>query len=292
MPATLEQKLQQGTFVITAEVCPPKGCDVSGFMTKARLVAPCVDAINVTDNQGANMRLSPLAAAALLIRAGIEPIYQLTCRDRNRLGLQSDLLGAAALGIRNVLALTGDHISFGDHRQGKPVFDLDAVQLLSTIRTLASGTDLAGKKLTGAPEFFVGAAAAPEAEPFTATLPKLRQKAAAGARFMQTQAVYNVDRLAEFRAVVAPLGVKIIAGILVLKSAAMARYINAHIPGLTIPAAIVDELAAAPDPLQTGIDIALRLAHASRQHCDGFHLMVMGREELIPDLVKEIQTCR
>jgi 5,10-methylenetetrahydrofolate reductase len=292
MPSLLAQKLAQGAFVITAEVCPPKGCDVSGFLTKARLVAPAVDAINVTDNQGANMRLSPLAAAALLIREGIEPIYQLTCRDRNRLALQSDLLGAAALGITNILALTGDHISFGDHRQGKPVFDLDSVQLLTAIRTLASGHDLAGRPLTGSPEFFVGAAAAPEAEPFAATVPKLRQKADAGAQFFQTQAVFTPERLAQFRAMTASLRVKTIAGILVLKSAGMARYINEHIPGLTIPEAVVDELDASASPLQTGIDIALRQMRAARPYCDGLHLMVMGREELIPELVKEMTSCR
>jgi len=292
MPSALARKLTRNEFVITAEVCPPKGCDTSDFLSKSRLVAPSVDAINVTDNQGANMRLSPLAAAALLVQEGIEPIYQVTCRDRNRLALQSDLLGAAALGITNILALTGDHISFGDHRQGKPVFDLDSVQLLTAIRTLASGKDLAGRPLTGAPAFFVGAAAAPEAEPFAATLPKLRQKAAAGARFFQTQAIFNQDRLAEFSTFAAPLGVKTIAGILVLKSAGMARYINEHIPGLTIPEAIVTELAESAKPLQTGIDIALRQMRAVRPHCDGLHLMVMGREELIPDLVKEITTCR
>jgi 5,10-methylenetetrahydrofolate reductase len=225
------------------------------------------------------------------VREGIEPIYQLTCRDRNRLALQSDLLGAAALGITNILALTGDHISFGDHRQAKPVFDLDSVQLLAAIRTLQSGHDLANRVLTGSPVFFVGAAAAPEAEPFSATLPKLRQKAAAGARFFQTQAVFNVDRLTEFRAITTPLNVKTIAGILVLKSAGMARYINEHIPGLTIPEEIVTELAASATPLQTGIDIALRQMRAARPHCDGFHLMVMGREDLIPDLVKEITPC-
>ena len=288
MPTQLAQKLCRGEFVITGEVCPPKGGDVSVFMAKARSIGNCVDAINVTDNQGANMRLSPLAAAALLVREGLEPIYQITCRDRNRLALQSDLLGAAALGIRNVLALTGDHISCGDHPQGKPVFDLDAVQLLATIATLAAGTDLAGKPLQGVPIFFPGAAAAPEAEPFAATLPKLRQKAAAGARFLQTQAIFSAERLAAFQEVVTPMGMKTIAGLLVLKSAGMARYINAHIPGLTIPEAIVDELAAAANPQQAGIDIALRLARTCRPYCDGLHLMVMGREELIPDLVKEI----
>src|SRR5512138_753681 len=162
MVSSLQAKLEEGRFVITAEVYPPKGSDCSGFVEMSRSVSTMVDAINVTDNQGANMRISPLAASAILAREGIEPIYQLTCRDRNRLALQSDLLGAAALGIHNVLALTGDHISFGDHRQAKPVFDLDSVQLLDTIRGLGKGRDMTGNPLQGVPRFYAGAAAAPE----------------------------------------------------------------------------------------------------------------------------------
>src|ERR1039457_1422502 len=151
MISRLQQKLDAGRFVITAEVCPPKGTDCGEFLEKAKTLREVTDAINVTDNQGANMRISPLAASALLVREGIEPIFQLTCRDRNRLALQSDILGAAALGVRNILALTGDHISFGDHRQARPVFDLDSVQLLRTIKELMAGMDLEGNPLHGAP---------------------------------------------------------------------------------------------------------------------------------------------
>ncbi|HEY6871122.1 MAG TPA: methylenetetrahydrofolate reductase [Geobacteraceae bacterium] len=286
MTAGLQQKLDAGRFVITAEVCPPKGCDCAEFLAKARALHGIADAINVTDNQGANMRISPLAAAALLVREGIEPIFQLTCRDRNRMALQSDLLGAAALGIRNVLALTGDHISFGDHRQAKPVFDLDSVQLLRAIGVLTGGTDLAGNRLRGTPAFYPGAAAAPEATPFEPTLAKLEKKAAAGARFLQTQAVFDPEKLCAFREAVAPLGVKVIAGILLLKSAKMARFVTSNIPGLRVPDHLIAELEGAADPLACGVEIASRLAAQATPFCDGLHIMAMGREDLIPEIVK------
>ena len=290
MISKLQHKLDAGEFVVTAEVCPPKGSDCAEFLAKAKALQGIADAINVTDNQGANMRISPLAAAALLVREGIEPIFQITCRDRNRMALQSDLLGAAALGVRNVLALTGDHISFGDHRQAKPVFDLDSVQLLGAIAELGRGRDLAGNPLCGAPTFFAGAAAAPEAEPFEATLFKLEKKVAAGARFLQTQAVFDPSRLSAFREAVAPLGVKVIAGILLLKSARMARFITANIPGLRVPDHLVAELENAGDPLSAGVEIALRLAREAKPFCDGIHVMAMGREDLIPEIVKAVKS--
>jgi 5,10-methylenetetrahydrofolate reductase len=234
------------------------------------------------------MRISPLAASALLLKSGVEPILQLTCRDRNRLAIQSDLLGAAALGIRNVLALTGDHISFGDHKEAKSVFDLDSVQLLECMKSLAAGVDMSGKKLEGVPTFFAGAAAAPEAEPFELTLFKLQKKVAAGAGFFQTQAIFNSGKLARFCEAVAPLGVKTIAGILLLKSAAMAKFINKNIPGLKVPEEIVQELADSADQAATGLAIACRLAREVKPHVNGVHIMAMGREEVIPEIVKAI----
>ncbi len=284
--SSLQQKLSRGDFVITAEVCPPKGCDPALFIQQSQALSGFVDAINVTDNQGANMRISPLAAACLLLREGIEPLLQLTCRDRNRLALQSDLLGAAALGITNILALTGDHISFGDHKNSKAVFDLDSVQLLGTIRCLENGSDLSGKTLEGVPRFFSGAAAAPEAEPFELTLHKLRKKADAGAKFFQTQAIFQPEKLARFSVAVKPLGVKVISGILLLKSAAMARFINKNIPGLRVPDEIIIELESSANQTQTGIDIACRLARAVRPYSDGLHIMAMGREEIIPEIIR------
>jgi 5,10-methylenetetrahydrofolate reductase len=289
MISRLQEKLDAGEFVVTAEVCPPKGADCSAFLEGAAMLSDRVDCINVTDNQGANMRISPLAAAALLVRAGIEPIYQITCRDRNRLALQSDLLGAAALGIVNVLALTGDHISFGDHRQAKPVFDLDSVQLLDTIRGLVSGRDMTGNPLQGVPRFYAGGAAAPEAEPLPLTIFKLEKKVAAGARFFQTQAVFNTEKLAIFREATRHLDVKVIAGVLLVKSAGMARYVNANIPGLTIPAELVSQLENTSSPLATGVEIARRLVAEVKPFCDGVHVMAMGREDLIPEIIKEVR---
>ncbi|HTP64574.1 MAG TPA: methylenetetrahydrofolate reductase [Geobacteraceae bacterium] len=289
MISRLQKRLESGEFVITCEVCPPKGSDCGEFLEKAGSLRECVDAINVTDNQGANMRISPLAASALLVREGIEPIFQITCRDRNRMALQSDLLGAAALGIVNVLALTGDHISFGDHPQARPVFDLDSVQLLRAMQELGGGRDLSGNPLHGAPLFYPGAAAAPEAEPFQLTLYKLEKKVAAGARFFQTQAVFNPEKFRLFREAIGHLNVKVIAGIFLLKSAGMARYVNAHIPGLTVPDSIVEELAGAASPIDCGVAIARRLAAEIRPFCDGIHVMAMGKEELIPDIIKEVR---
>ena len=289
MISRLKQKLEAGEFVLTAEVCPPKGSDCAEFLEKAARLRGYVDCINVTDNHGANMRISPLAAAALLVRADIEPIFQITCRDRNRMALQSDLLGAAALGIVNVLALTGDHITFGDHRQAKPVFDLDSVQLLDAISKLSAGRDLSDNPLHGTPLFYTGAAAAPEAEPFPLTLYKLEKKVKAGARFFQTQALFNPEKLLAFRNAVSHLDVKIIAGVLLIKSAGMARYVNEYIPGLAVPAEIIAQLENAPSPIAKGVEIARRLVAELLPFCDGIHVMAMGREDLIPEIIKEVR---
>ncbi|HZV82531.1 MAG TPA: methylenetetrahydrofolate reductase [Geobacteraceae bacterium] len=288
----LQQKLEGEQFVVTTEVCPPKGADCSAFVSMARELAPFVDAINVTDNQGAHMRISPLAAAALLQREGIEPVFQLTCRDRNRLALQSDLLGAAALGVKNILLLTGDHISFGDHKEAKAVFDLDSVQLIDAASRLCRGEDLSGKKLHGAPSFYIGAAAAPEAEPFELTLFKLRKKISAGARFLQTQAVFAPLACQKFHQAVAPLGTRIIAGIIILKSAGMARFINANIPGLKIPETIIAELENSANPHATGIDIACRLAKEVKPYCHGIHIMPMGQEQGVSAIVASVSAER
>jgi 5,10-methylenetetrahydrofolate reductase len=287
-PSRLQQKLEASAFVITTEVWPPKGSDCTAFIKTAGELADQVDAINVTDNQGAHMRISPLAAAALLERDGIETVFQLTCRDRNRLALQSDLLGAAALGVKNILLLSGDHISCGDHKGAKPVFDLDSVQLIDTAARLCRGEDLAGTTLLGIPTFFIGGAAAPEAEPFELTLLKLRKKVAAGARFLQTQAIFDPSACRRLQQELAPLDTKIIAGILVLKSAGMARFINANIPGLKIPETIIAELENSPSPAATGIDIACRLAAAVKPFCHGIHIMPMGQNQGIPAIVSAV----
>jgi len=244
-----------------------------------------VTAINVTDNQGANMRLCPLALASLLVREGFEPILQLTCRDRNRMALQSDLLGAAALGIENLLLLSGDHARFGDHPQARPVFDLDSVQLLQVADGLTRGHDMAGKPLTGTPVFFAGAAVTPEAEPFELMFQKFRKKVENGARFFQTQAVFDIAKLEEFMAAARPLGVPVLLGVLLLKSARMARFLNANIPGVQVPEALIARLESAADPREEGVAIARELVAAAREHCQGVHLMTLGAEERIAEIL-------
>jgi methylenetetrahydrofolate reductase (NADPH) len=280
----LEQKLADGAFVVSAEIAPPKGTEVGPALEKARALRE-VTAVNVTDNQGANMRMSPLAMAALLSREGIEPILQMTCRDRNRMALQSDLLGAAALGIENLLIISGDHVSFGDHPGAKAVFDLDSVQLLQVAGELMAGRDMTGRPLSGAPRFFPGAAATPEAEPFELMFQKFSKKVEAGACFFQTQAVFDPGKLEAFMAAARPLKTPVILGVLLLKSARMARFLNENIPGVRVPERLVRRLEEAPNPLDEGVAIAREMVALARSLCQGVHLMTLGHEERIPEIL-------
>lgn len=278
------QQLQSDRFVVTAEIAPPKGTDLAVALATARALT-AVTAVNVTDNQGANMRMAPLALAALLVREGVEPILQFTCRDRNRMALQSDLLGAAALGIENLLVLSGDHARFGDHPEAKPVFDLDSVQLLQTVAGLNAGRDMAGKPLSSLPSFFPGAAVTPEAEPFELMFQKFDKKIDAGARFFQTQAVFDGAKLERFMTAARPLGVPVLLGVLLLKSARMARFLNEHIPGVRVPRHLIDRLDKAAQPLEEGVAIARELTAQARELCQGVHLMTLGFEERIPEIL-------
>lgn len=280
----LSQALAGAEFVVTAEIAPPKGTDVAPALATACAFAG-VTAVNVTDNQGANMRMSPLAVAALLVRQGIEPILQLTCRDRNRLALQSDLLGAAALGVENILILSGDHARFGDHPGAKSVFDLDSVQLLQVVDGLMVGRNMAGKPLAGIPRFFAGAAVTPEAEPFELMFQKFAKKVENGARFFQTQAVFDTQKLERFMAEARPLGVPVLLGVLLLKNARMARFLNDNIPGVRVPASLVERLEQSTHPLDEGVAIAREMVAAARRHCQGVHLMTLGCEERIPEIL-------
>lgn len=280
----LEQKLAAGTFVVTAEIAPPKGTDVGPALEKARALQG-VTAVNVTDNQGANMRMCPLALATLLAREGTEPILQVTCRDRNRLALQSDLLGAAALGIENLLLLSGDHVTFGDHAGAKAVFDLDSVQLLEAVGGLMAGRDMADRPLSGAPYFFSGAAATPEAEPFELMFGKFQKKVRAGARFFQTQAVFDTGKLETFMDATGPLETPILLGVLLLKSANMARFLNDNIPGVRVPEPLIRRLDEARHPLEEGVAIAREMVDVARSLCQGVHLMTLGHEERIPEIL-------
>jgi len=281
----LAEKLIAGQFVVTAEVAPPKGVDLDGVLATAACFPPEVVAVNVTDNQGANMRMAPLVVAALLRQGGIEPVLQMTCRDRNRMALQSDLLGAAAFGIENLLLLSGDHPRFGDHPHARGVFDLDSVQLLQAADRLAGGQDLAGKPLDGSPMFFSGAAISPQAEPFELMFQKFRKKVESGARFFQTQAVFCEEPLARFMEEAAPLRAPVLLGVLLLKNARMARFVHEHVPGVRVPESLIDRLDAAADPLEEGVGIARETVALARRYCQGVHLMTLGCEDRITEIL-------
>jgi methylenetetrahydrofolate reductase (NADPH) len=281
----LERQLAAGEFTVTAEIAPPKGVDLAPVLAVAASLQG-VTAVNITDNQGANMRLCALVLAGELRRRGIEPVLQMTCRDRNRVALQSDLLGAAALGIENLLILTGDHSKFGDHPDARPVFDLDSVQLLDVVAGLMNGVDMAGTSLTGVPRFYPGAAVNPAAEPFDLMAQKLRKKAQSGARFFQTQAVFSRAELERLCAVTAPLGVPVLAGVLLVRSARMARFLNANIPGMNVPDQLVERLEQAADPFAAGVAMARETVGWARELCQGVHLMTLGHEERIPAILQ------
>jgi methylenetetrahydrofolate reductase (NADPH) len=278
----LQESLASGKFVLTSEIGPPKGIHIEEMMADAELLRGRVDAINVTDLQSSVMRLGSLAVCHLLQEKGLEPIFQMTCRDRNRLGLQADLLSASVLGIKNVLALTGDYASLGDHPQAKPVFDLDSVNLIGVVKKLESGTDMVGNSLSGAPKFFVGAVVNPGANPLEAQLIKMEKKIQAGASFFQTQAVYDVRAFEQFMKRASPFKVPILAGIILLKSAGMARFMNKNVAGVFVPEPLVQRMAKAQDREKTSIEIAAELIRELKGMCQGIHLMPIGWEKKIP----------
>jgi len=282
----LEQTLRAGRFAITVEIGPPKGVDVSRLLESAERLRSHVHAVNVTDQQSSVMMLGSLAACHLLVERGMEPIYQMTCRDRNRIALQSDLLSAYALGIRNVLCLTGDHVALGDHPQARPVFDLDSVTLLRTLRILEEGRDLAGKPLAGAPCFFPGAVVSPAASPLGPQIAKMEKKVQAGVRFFQTQAVYDPAQFERFVRQVEHLGVPILIGIIPLKSAAMARFMNRNVAGVQVPEPLIEEMATTSDRVKTSVAISARLIREMAGMCQGIHLMPIGWEQHVPSILE------
>ncbi len=277
---SFQEKLNSGKFIVTAEISPPKGIDTTGLMKDATLLKDIVDAINVTDNQRAIMRMSPLAACTILERNGYEAIMHLTCRDRNRLALQSELLGAAAMGIKNILVMSGDHPSKGDHEGAKPVYDLDSVQLLGLINELNGGSDFSGNLLQGKPGFFAGAVTGTELNELA--LIKLEKKIKMGARFIQTQAVFDVDKFADFKDRLNGIGskrVKVIAGIIPLKSEKSTRFLNKNIAGIRIPDTIIKEMHTAKNPVFKGMEIAGESIRELKGLCDGVHIMPIGDHE-------------
>jgi 5,10-methylenetetrahydrofolate reductase len=246
-----------------------------------------VDAVNVTDGSGAIMRSSPLAVSRVVLDAGFDPIFQITCRDRNRLALQGDLLGAAILGIRNLLILTGDDPKSGDHPDAKPVFDLNSAALMQVAQGLSQGKDMAGKELSGVPKFCIGAAADPNAKDLDVETQKCSAKIAGGARFFQTQAVFDSVPFAAFMKRVRALGSPVLAGILLVKSAKMARYMNEHVWGIHVPEPLIARFESAPDKRAECVRSTAELIRAVAAHADGIHLYALGWEALVPDILKE-----
>jgi 5,10-methylenetetrahydrofolate reductase len=282
---SLREKLQNGKFTVTAEIGPAKGVDIHEFNENAELLKGRVDAVNCTDQQSAVMRLGSLAACYLLKQKGIEPVFQMTCRDRNRIALQSDLLSAYVMGVENVLCLTGDYVTLGDHPDAKPVFDLDSVSLLYAARQLEQGKDLAGKELKGIPKFFLGACVTPGADPIEPQLIKMERKAKAGAQFFQTQAIYEPKTFEAFMKEAKKFGVPVLVGIVVLRSAAMAKFMNKNVAGIYVPDELINEMDKAENKLQKGIEIAARLINEMKGMCQGAHIMAIGLESKVPAIL-------
>jgi 5,10-methylenetetrahydrofolate reductase len=289
MPTPFKKALESGKFVVTSEVAPPKGTNLDQFKHHIELLKDKVDAMNVTDHQSSVMRYPSLGGCLLVRELGGEVILQMTCRDRNRLALQADLMFASYMGVQNVLCLTGDSIMLGDHKQAKSVFDLDSSQLLATVRTLERGKDLGGNELDGSVDFCAGAIVTPEADPLEPQLIKFEKKIEAGAEFIQTQAVYDLDRFKEFMDYARQFKVKILAGIILLTSAPMARFMNKNIAGVFVPQDLIDEMASAPkgQTLAKGIEIAGRMIRRIHDEnmCDGVHIMAIGKEDKVPDIM-------
>ncbi|OWY66486.1 5,10-methylenetetrahydrofolate reductase [cyanobacterium TDX16] len=280
--------VKSGEFLITAEVTPPKGSDPTRMIEVAVALRNWVHAVNVTDGSRAVLRMSPLAAATILLQHGIEPICQMTCRDRNQIAIQADLMGANALGINNILALTGDPVKAGDHTQARSVFDLEAVRLLQTITKLNQGFDYNGKGLCdGATQIFPGAAVDPQLASWSGLQRRFERKVAAGAQFFQSQMIVDFSRLEKFMSqIAAKFNKPILAGIFLLKSAKNAQFINQYVPGVNIPQAIIARLEQATDPLHEGIVIAAEQVRLARQLCQGVHIMAVKREDLIPQILE------
>jgi len=289
--SNLSEKLEAKQFIITSEVGPPKGIDMQHVIKDAELLKDKVDAINVTDIQSAVMRVGSLVTCQLLKERGIEPVLQMVCRDRNRLSLQSELLSAAVLGVENVLALTGDHPVLGVHPQSKAVFDLDSVQLLNTIKTLMAGKDLAGNDLDGpAPVFCAGAVVNPGAEPLEPQIIKMEQKIAAGAKFFQTQAVYDAKVFEKFIKASKYLNTTILVGIVFLKSKGMAKFMNANVAGVTVPDVLIEEIGSVEkeDRKKKSAEIAVRLVNEMKGMCQGVHFMPLGWDDVVVDTLSQL----
>jgi 5,10-methylenetetrahydrofolate reductase len=284
----LMQAFKTKNFVITAEAGPLKGTDITEVEEIAKLLKSKVDAVNVTDQQSSVMRLGSLAVSHLLIDWGIEPIFQMTCRDRNRIALQSDLLSASVLGIQNVMALTGDLPSSGDHPQAKPVYDLDSVSLLTVIKGMNDGKDMMGNELAGKTDFFAGAVVNPGADTegaYELQIIKMEKKIAAGARFFQTQAIYDPETFSKFMKRIEQYKIPVLAGVIPLKSAGMAKFMNKNVAGVNVPQSMIDKIAKAEDKTRTGIEMCGELIKQLKDLCQGVHIMAIGWEKKVPQII-------
>ncbi len=287
--STLEDKIRSGQFVVTSELTPPKGIDLTDLMAKAEQLRAGVDAFNLTESPRARMAVEPKSVGAALLARGIEPIVQITARDRNRIAIQADLLGGAVLGIGNFVFMTGDQPGGGDHPDAKPVFDWTASDMLKAARELAAGRDATGNALKGTPRLFTGAVANPGAKDFEGEVVNTRRKIEAGANFLQTQALYEADSLARFMDAVQPGSTAVLAGIIPLKSATMARWLNDNVPGIRVPDGLIAEMEAVAGTereVEAGIAIAARLINQVRKLCAGVHVMGLGWEDHIPRILE------
>jgi 5,10-methylenetetrahydrofolate reductase len=287
----LTEHFKNERFVVTSEVGPMKGCIRDGvvpdFLQEARKVAGCVHAVNVTDNQSAIMKLGSLASSVYLKREGIEPIFQVTCRDRNRIALQSDLLSACSLGIENVLCLTGDHIKLGDHKSAKAVFDIDSVQLIAMASNLNRGYDMVGNRLTEATSMALGAVVNPSFEPLDLQLMKMEKKIEAGAQFFQTQTVYDPGKFESFIKKAGQFGVPIQYGVVIIKSPEMARFMNDHVSGVKVPDSFIEEIASVPRDgrKEKAIEMTARLVAEIAPMAQGVHFMPLGWSDVVPQIL-------
>jgi 5,10-methylenetetrahydrofolate reductase len=285
---SFREDVEAGKFAVTAEIGPLKGTDINEIKEVAELLKGKVSAANVTDQQSSVMRLGSMATCHLVKDAGLDPIFQVTCRDRNRIALQSDLLSAWVLGVESVLVLTGDLPSLGDHPQAKLVYDIDSVQLLKTITDLNEGRDMVGSELQGKPNFFPGAVVNPGADTETSLelqLIKMEKKIEAGAKFFQTQAVFDANVFARFMKRAEKFGVPILVGLIPLKSAGMAKFMNKNVAGVFVPDDIIDQMAKTDDKPKTSIEITARLIREMKDMCQGAHLMTLGWDKYVPAIL-------
>ena len=290
---TFREKIESDRFVVTAELGPPQSCNGDAIRKKVSHFRNIVDGINITDNQTAIVRLSSIAASKILIEEGLEPVIQMTCRDRNRIAIQSDLLGGAALGIQNILCLTGDHQRFGNHPEAKGVFDLDSVQLIAMVRRMTEGFFLSGDKMKTAPDFFIGGGANPFADPLELRIIRLAKKIRAGARFIQTQPVFDLDRFDEWMQGVRELGLHdkttIMAGVMPVKSVKALKYMKEEVPGVRISPEYIDRMERVENPKEEGVRIAVEIIQAlkNKEGVKGLHLMPLMWESITPRIIEE-----